>query len=97
MKKSRGVAALVLGVPIPDHVKGRPNPGKTKITQERVEPRVEDAEAVDATARQPRQSPVGHFANPELESWMRDLIRTYFKAIRAPKKNPPSQPEKSGD
>ncbi len=97
MKKSRGVAALVLGVPIPDHVKGRPNPGKTKITQERVEPRVEDAQAVDATARQPRQSPVGHFANPELESWMRDLIRTYFKAIRAPKKTPPPQPEKSGD
>jgi hypothetical protein len=108
MKKSRGVASLVLGVPIPDHVKGRPNPGKTKITQERVEPKVEDAPTVEATARQPRRAPVGHFANPELEPWMRDLIRTYFKAIRLPSPRTPSpqtpslqtpsaKPKKSGD
>ena len=30
-KKSRGTASLILGVPIPDHIKGQPNPGKTKI------------------------------------------------------------------
>ena len=81
-KKSRGVASLVLGVPIPDHVKGRPNPGKTKITQERVEPKVEDAATVSASARKPRKAKVGHFANPELEAWMRELIRAYFQAIR---------------
>ena len=56
-KKSRGVASLVLGVPIPDHVKGRPNPGKTKITQERVEPQEEDAPSVAATDRTRRQGP----------------------------------------
>ena len=94
MKKSRGVASLVLGVPIPDHIKGRPNAGKTKITQERVEPKVEDSTAATATARSPRKAPFGHFANPELAPWMRDLIRTYFKAIRAPSK---PQPKKSGD
>ena len=43
-KKSRGVASLVLGVPIPDHVKGPPNPGRTKITQERVQPRAVNRE-----------------------------------------------------
>jgi hypothetical protein len=37
-KKSRGTASLVLGVPIPDFVKGRPGPGQTKITHERIEP-----------------------------------------------------------
>jgi hypothetical protein len=100
LKKSRGVASLVLGVPIPDHVKGQPNPGKTKITQERVEPKAEDAAAVKAGPRQPRQSPVGHFQSPHLESWMRDLIRSYFQLIRpqgTEPKNPPKTPKNSGD
>ncbi|MDF1729772.1 MAG: hypothetical protein P1U53_18705, partial [Sulfitobacter sp.] len=42
-KKSRGTASLVLGVPIPDRIKGQPNPGPTRITQERIEPSAEDA------------------------------------------------------
>ena len=43
-QKSRGVASLVLGVPIPDRVKGQPGPGRTKVTQERIEPEAEDAQ-----------------------------------------------------
>ncbi len=82
LKKSRGVASLVLGVPIPDHVKGRPNPGKTKITQERVEPQAENARPTDATARTPRQAPIGHVARPEMTPWMRDLVRSYFQTLR---------------
>ena len=77
-KKSRGVAALVLGVPIPDHVKGKPNPGKTKITQERVEPKAEKAGRTDASERTARGSPVGHLSQPDLLPWMRDLVRDYF-------------------
>ena len=87
-KKSRGVASLVLGVPIPDHVKGRPNPGKTKITQERVEPQAENAKPADASARMPRQAPVGYLPRPQLMPWMRDLVRSYFRALRTkPGKN----------
>ncbi|MEP0843271.1 MAG: hypothetical protein HRF43_11245, partial [Phycisphaerae bacterium] len=37
-KKARGTASLVLGVPIPDFVRGRLGPGMTKITHERMEP-----------------------------------------------------------
>ena len=93
LKKSRGVAALVLGVPIPDHVKGRPSSGKTKITQERVEPQVEEAEAVDASARQPRNAPVGHLTRPDLEPWMRQLLQSYYKLIRPNPASPnPSSP-----
>lgn len=77
-KKSRGVASLVLGVPIPDHVKGRPNPGRTKITQERVEPQAEDAARITASARTPRSGPIGPVARPELEPWMRALVAKYF-------------------
>ncbi len=100
LKKSRGVASLVLGVPIPDHVKGRPNPGKTKITQERVEPKVEEATAVKATPRPAREAPVGHVNRFDLEPWMRDLIRSYYRFIRPkPSGNPsnPSPKKNSGD
>jgi len=81
-KKSRGVASLVLGVPIPDRVKGRPGPGRTKITQERIEPEPEEAVPAASEARAPR---VGRTDGPpplELDPELRRLVRTYF--LRAP-------------
>lgn len=92
-KKSRGVASLVLGVPIPDHVKGQPNPGRTKITQERVEPRADDAEPIQASARRAREEPIGPLARPELTPWMRELVRAYFLKVRAPLKTETPKPE----
>jgi hypothetical protein len=82
MKKSRGTASLVLGVPIPDRVKGQPNPGKTKITQERIEPKAEESERLSAEARLPRAAPAGYSSRPELTPWMRELVRTYFLNLR---------------
>ena len=81
-KKSRGTASLVLGVPIPDRVKGQPNPGRTKITQERIEPQTEDADALVADARRPRETPVGHEAQPDLLPWMRQMVKSYFLTLR---------------
>jgi len=77
-KKSRGTASLVLGVPVPDHVKGTPTPGRTTGTQERGEPRAEKADAVRAGARAPRRRPIGPVADPELVPWMKTLLRRYF-------------------
>ncbi len=77
-KKSRGTASLVLGVPIPDHIKGQPNPGRTKITQERVEPKNDDAAQVAASERGPRNGPTGHIARPHMTPWMRALVRAFF-------------------
>jgi hypothetical protein len=37
-KKARGTGSMVLGVPIPDFVRGLLNPGTTRITHERVAP-----------------------------------------------------------
>jgi hypothetical protein len=37
-KKARGVATMIMGVPVPGFVKGRLLPGPTKSTQEEVEP-----------------------------------------------------------
>lgn len=86
-KKSRGTASLVLGVPIPDRIKGQPNPGKTKVTQERVEPRRERAPAATAEARTPRASPTGPLARPALEPWMQEMLRAWFLALREQEKN----------
>jgi hypothetical protein len=83
-KKSRGVASLVLGVPIPDHIKGHPNPGKTKITQEKVQPGAEDSPSITAESRTPAKKPIGPIADPELRPWMRQLLRTYFLSLRSP-------------
>ncbi len=82
MKKSRGVASLILGVPIPDHVKGQQSPGRTKVTQERVEPREDDAPRVTAEQRTPRAGPAGAVVHPELGWTLRDLVRTYFLTLR---------------
>lgn len=81
-KKSRGVASLVLGVPIPDHVKGRPNPGRTKITQERVEPRAEDATTVAAGARGERTGSIGPIARRTLAPWTSTLVKNWFQRQR---------------
>lgn len=77
-KKSRGVASLVLGVPVPDRIKGQPNRGKTKITQERIEPKAEDAQAIGAQARAAREQPIGPVVRYDLELWMQQLVRQYF-------------------
>ncbi|MCP4093112.1 MAG: hypothetical protein GY747_06650 [Planctomycetes bacterium] len=87
-KKSRGTASLVLGVPIPDRVKGQPNPGKTKITQERVQPKAESQVSADAQIRQPRSSPSAALQRQDLEPWMRSLVRDYFLAQRQQAKKP---------
>lgn len=77
-KKSRGVASLVLGVPIPDRVKGRPGPGPTKITQERIEPEAEEAAPIEASARTPRAAPLEPTSEVALDPSLTSLLRTYF-------------------
>ena len=77
-KKSRGTASLVLGVPIPDRVKGHPNPGKTKITQERVQPKAEQAEAVPASDRRGAVSGGAAMPRHTLSPWMDHVVREYF-------------------
>ena len=67
-KKSRGVAGLVLGVPIPDHVKGQPNPGRVKVNQERVQPQGEEMPGDTAEDRGRRSSPAGHLSERTLDT-----------------------------
>lgn len=77
-KKSRGTASLVLGVPIPDRVKGQPNQGKTKITQERVQPQAEPAKPGLAQERLARVDPASALRRDPLAPWMSRIVRDYF-------------------
>lgn len=81
-KKSRGVASLVLGVPIPDRIKGQPNPGQTKITQERIEPKPDRAAPIDAADRGARDGPIGPVARRSVPPWMAPYVREYFLTLR---------------
>ena len=82
-KKSRGVAGLVLGVPIPDHVKGQSNPGRVKVNQERVQPQGEQMPGDTAKDRGQRSSPAGHLSERTLDTPMRRIVRDYFLKNRA--------------
>jgi hypothetical protein len=82
-KKSRGVASLVLGVPIPDRIKGRPGPGPTKITQERIEPQAEQPGALKGAQRIARSRPTGPLSTLDLEPSLKALVRRYFLRRRA--------------
>ena len=76
-KKQRGVAQLVLGIPYPDQISGQPNPGRTKVTQERIEPQAQKSDPISAAAQRARSAPVGPLARPVLTPWMQDIIRAY--------------------
>lgn len=94
-KKSRGVASLVLGVPVPDHVKGQPNPGRVKVNQERVQPQGEDMPKGTAKDRGQRTSPAGHLSERTLDLSKRHIVREYFLKTRA--SDAPSTPTENSN
>lgn len=92
LKKTRGVAAMLLGVPAPDHLRGKANPGRMKVRRERAEPEEKNAGLADAAGRGERQHPIGTIAHPHLQPWMQDLVRDYFLARNAGLPSDPSDP-----
>jgi len=88
-KKARGTASLVLGVPIPDFVKGRVGPGLTKINQERVEPSPmpgDVAKPADAAVRSSGESPGRRF---EIPAAFASIVRGYLIALHSSDRNAP--------
>lgn len=77
-KKSRGVASLVLGVPIPDRITGQPNKGRIRITQQRITPEAEQSDPVAAEDRGTRSDSVGPIHHPDFSPWLQDFVRQYF-------------------
>ena len=81
-KKQRGVAQLVLGVTFPDQVSAKPNPGISKITQERIEPQAQQGDLVPGESRGARAAPMGHLTRRALPPWMQDIVRSYYLSLR---------------
>jgi hypothetical protein len=77
-KKTRGVPAMILGVPTPDRIQGMTNPGRSKVTQESSTPKEEPQSALAAEQRRPRDTPFGQVDHPRLQPWMQNLIEKYF-------------------
>ena len=83
LKKTRGVAAMLLGVPMPDHLRGKSNPGRIKVERERADPEPKTALAADAAERGSRRESIGYLPHPALPPWMQETVRDYFLAERA--------------
>ncbi|MEM7557857.1 MAG: hypothetical protein AAF394_01915 [Planctomycetota bacterium] len=82
-KKSRGVASLVLGVPIPDRVNGQPNKGRIRITQQRITPETEISDPTTVSERPAKENAVGQLHHPEFTPWLHDYVRRFFLQQRA--------------
>lgn len=82
LKKTRGVAAMLLGVPMPDQLLGHANPGRMKVQRERAEPQERDSDPFAAEARVAMDESAGAIARDDLTLPMRNLIRDYFLARR---------------
>ena len=82
-KKSRGTASLVLGIRLPDQVRGRPNPGTAKTSIEPVPPTPSDALARSASAS-PSDGPSPHVQSIQPPIGARtDFLRRYHELVRA--------------
>jgi hypothetical protein len=77
-KKTRGVPAMILGIPTPDRIQGMTNPGRSKVTQENSTPKEEPQSALNAEQRTARELPFGHVEHPLLRPWMLTLVEKYF-------------------
>jgi len=85
LKRSRGVASMILGLPIEDRVAGLANAGRTRVTRTETSPTPEAAALVDAQDRGARSSAVGPLAQPQLTAWMRQVVEQYFDASGDPR------------
>jgi hypothetical protein len=82
-KKSRGTASLVLGVPVPDFVRGRLGPGVSKVTRERVEPAPMPGEQATPVAAQPRSLPEGSCPRFQVPPSMAATVQRYLAALHS--------------
>lgn len=82
LKKTRGVAAMLLGVPLPDYLQGKVNPGRMKIQSEQGRAEEHQADPAQARERPARDAAVGHTLHREIPPLGRDVVRNYFLAQR---------------
>ena len=82
LKKTRGVAAMLLGVPMPDQLRSQINPGRIKIQRERAVPHPSEVDAVASENRGEMDESVGKVPRQTLRPWMRNVVSKYFATLR---------------
>ncbi len=93
LKKTRGVAAMLLGVPLPDYLQGKVNPGRMKIQSEQGRAEEHQAEPALARDRPARDGSVGHTLHREIPPLSREVVRNYFIAQRTNGEQAPEEEE----
>ena len=73
---------MLLGVPLPDHLRGKNNPGRVKVERERADPEPKASPGDIAAGRGSRGGSIGYLPHPALAPWMQDTVRRYFLAER---------------
>lgn len=94
-KKSRGTASLVLGVPVPDFVKGRLGPGTTKITHERVDPTPMPGDAPAPAAAAERSLPETPCSRFDVPAAFAELVRAYMVSLHSADRRVPANADAS--
>lgn len=82
LKKTRGVAAMLLGVPMPDKLRSQINVGRIKVQRERSVPIPNQVQATNSENRGQMDESVGTFSRTEMKPWMRDVAKKYFLDLR---------------
>ena len=82
LKKTRGVAAMLLGVPMPDQLKGQTNPGRIKVERTRSKAKERDVALNAQESRGERDESLGPVPNPPMQAFEREAVRNYFLALR---------------
>ena len=82
LKKTRGVAAMLLGLPMPDHLGGDPHPGRVQVRRERAEPEEKAVAPAAAGVRGSRDEAYGGIGHIRLPRWARQAVRDFFLAQR---------------
>lgn len=78
LKKTRGVAAMLLGVPLPDQLQGQINQGRMKVQRERDEPTEKSIAQVQAEFRGRSDESVGRIAHPAMNRATQVVVKNYF-------------------
>jgi hypothetical protein len=93
-KKSRGTASLVLGVRLPDQVRGQTNPGTAKTTIEQIPP-VPQAEAPRPARPASSTGPSPHVQTPARPLGdLADTVRRYHELLRGQTPRPSAASQK---
>ncbi len=87
-KKSRGTASLVLGIKLPDQVRGQPNPGTAKTSIEQIPPKPSDRDPRAAAPAASGPSSKTPQSRTQHDRRLAPAVQRYHELLRHPEHSP---------